>query len=102
FVLMYMATMLNTLYNSKKEYQREYSFVVSRVEITPTQTLVLYDMKDTEFALWNYSVMADTKVSETDSVYKGPCSRFLFVFKKNKKGEYNQYLKIDPSGLFPY
>jgi hypothetical protein len=102
FALMYIVPILTSLYNSKKEYQGEYSFVVSRLEITQTRTLMLYDMKKKKIGLWNYVIMADAGVSEADSVYKAPCSRFLFVFKKNNKGEYKQYLKIDPTGLFPY
>ena len=75
--------MAHWVYNSKKEYQREYSFVVSRVEITPTKTVRLYDMNQRKTVFWSYTIMADAGVSEADSVYKAPCSRFLFVFKKN-------------------
>lgn len=102
YALVLIVPILITLYNSKKEYRGEYSFVVSRVEITPTQTLELYDMKNRKIVFWSYAIMADAGVSNVDSVYKAPCSRFLFVFKKNKRGEYKQHLKIVPSGLFPY
>jgi hypothetical protein len=102
FALVLIVPMLITFYNSKKEYQGEYSFVVSRVEISATKTLELYDMKRRKISFWNYAIMSDARVSEADSVYKAPFSRFLFVFKKNNKGEYKQYLTIAPSGLFPY
>lgn len=102
FALVLIVPMLITLYNSKKEYQGEYSFVVSRVEITPTKTVELYDMKQRKIGFWSYTIMADARVNEADSVYKAPCSKFLFVFKKNNRGEYKQYLTIAPTGLFPY
>ncbi|MBB2147234.1 hypothetical protein GM921_17165 [Pedobacter sp. LMG 31464] len=94
--------MINTFIHCKKEFISGYDFVIKNISITPTKKLKLYDIDGKKVSFWNYSIMADEGVSIGDSVYKAPCAKFLYIYKKNGKGEYKEYQKLAPSGLFPY
>ncbi|MFN0290113.1 hypothetical protein [Pedobacter helvus] len=92
----------NTFIHCRKEFVSGYDFEISKIGVTPTKKLRLYDMEGKEVSLWNYSVMANENVSVGDSVHKAPCSEFLYIYKRNDKGGYQEYKRKAPSGLFPY
>ncbi|TKC06370.1 hypothetical protein FA047_13755 [Pedobacter frigoris] len=95
-------TIANTFVNSRKEFIEGYYFVINKIRVTPTKRLILYNKEGKEFLFWNYSIMLEERLSVGDSVFKAPCSEFLYLYKKNNKGEYGKFQKISPSGLFSY
>jgi len=98
-VLVLVFTILNTFIHSRKEFISGYDFEISKIGITPTKNLKFYDMEGKEVSFWNYSVTANENISVGDSIHKAPCSEFLYIYKRNNKGDYQ---KKSPSGLFPF
>ena len=101
-VLMLVFPLVNTFIRSRNEYHKKYDFIISKVSITPTRQLEFYDTTGEKVSLWNYTVMDYEGVSKGDSIFKDKCSFFLYVYKKNNRGEFKEYLRIRPTGLFPH
>lgn len=101
-IIVLLVPLINTFIQSKKEYEGEYDFRVSKIVVTPTKQLEFYTMEDKKIALWNYTIMEDEGVEVGDSIRKAKCSFYLYVLKKDSSGEYRDYMRMKPSGLFPY
>ena len=92
----------NTFIHCRKEFVSGYDFEISKIEISPTNKLSLYDKEGKMVSFWNYSVRKNDNLSVGDSIHKAPCSEFLTIYKKNDKGVYQEYKRKGPSGPFPY
>ncbi|OUL60733.1 hypothetical protein [Flavobacterium sp. AJR] len=92
---------LNTFFKSREEYRNSYNFVITKIEISPTKTLIFYNNKE-EITLWNYIITDYEKVEIGDLLCKKECSKYLYIYRKNNRGVYNLHLKINPTGLFPF
>lgn len=93
--------LINTFLKSRKEYRTTYNFVITKIEVTPTYSLEFFD-KSEKIVIWNYIISGNQGVEIGDSIYKKKCSKYLYIYKKNNNGKYEIYLKVSPSGLFPY
>lgn len=91
---------LNTFIRSRNEYQKSYNFVITKIDITPTNSLEFFNKKE-KIALWNYIISEDEGVEVGDLLCKKKCSKYLYIYKKNSNGNYIEYLKVAPSALFP-
>jgi len=97
---MVLCSFLNTFVNSRNECRQAYNFVISKIEITPTSTLEFYNNKE-KIVLWNFIIPENEGVEVGDLLYKEKCSKYLYIYKKNDKGEYVVHLKVNSSGIFP-
>lgn len=94
-----MFTYINTFLKSKKEFETKYNFVIDKIEITPTKRMVFF--KDNqEINLWNYTIMDNEDVLVGDLIYKEKCSKYLYIYRKDKQGLYKEHLKYSPRGIF--
>lgn len=91
----------NTYVSSRKEYKTELNFKISKIDITPTNSLELYDMKGEKISLWNFTLISNEGIIIGDSIYKGAFSEKLYVFKRNNDNRYKYYESVSPSGIFP-
>lgn len=93
---------INTFIHCKREFISGYNFKISKICISPTKRMIFYDTKDREISFWNYTVMDYEDVSVGDSICKTPCSEFLYIYRKDDKGEYREHIKVTPSSIFPF
>ncbi|AYN03970.1 hypothetical protein [Flavobacterium sp. 140616W15] len=91
---------LNTFIRSRNEYQKSYNFIITKVEITPTHTLEVFNNNE-KIAFWNYIISENEGVEIGDLIYKKKCSKYLYIYKKNEMGKYEEHLKVNLSSLFP-
>lgn len=49
----------------------------------------------------NYTILENEGVKVGDIVYKEKCSEYLYIYREDHREKYI-YLKVQPSGLFPY
>lgn len=101
FITLVLFVFLNTFIKSRNEYKKTYNFVITKIETTPTRTLDFYNNTE-KIVLWNYIVSEKEGVEVGDLLLKKECSKYLYIYKKNNMGVYKVYLKVIPSGLFPF
>jgi hypothetical protein len=90
---------VNTFIQSRNEYKKKFDFIITKIEITPTSTLIFYN-NDEKIEFWNYTIMKDEGVIVGDKIVKDRCSEKLFIYKKINN-EYVIFLIKKPDGLFP-
>lgn len=78
---------------SKKEDSTYYNFVVTKIELTPTYRMILYD-KSKKILFHNFVIMDDEDVKIGDKIVKEKDSKVLRIFRKNKDGVYEENLVI--------
>ena len=79
---------------------KSYNFIITKVEITPTHTLEVFNNNE-KIAFWNYIISENEGVEIGDLIYKKKCSKYLYIYKKNEMGKYEEHLKVNLSNLFP-
>ncbi len=99
FGLIVIFTLINTFFKSKIENETQYNFVITKIEVTPTNSLVFYD-KNKKISLWNFIVSENEKVNVGDMIYKERRSDYLYVMRKSINGDYKVYRKENYTGLF--
>ncbi|MET3022105.1 hypothetical protein [Flavobacterium hydatis] len=92
---------LNTFFKSREEYRNNYNFVITKIEKSPTKTLIFYNNKE-KITLWNYIITDYEEVEVGDLLSKKECSKYLYIYRKNDLGVYSLHLKVNPIGLFPF
>ncbi|MWB95191.1 hypothetical protein GON26_12540 [Flavobacterium sp. GA093] len=100
FTIIFLGVIANFYFKSKQEMSKSYNFIITKIDITPTKSLALYDnYKKVRF--WNYDIRAYQDVKVGDAVYKYKNSDFLIILRRNQiTGKYEEHLKILPSGIF--
>ena len=99
FGILIFGILINTFIHSRNEILNNYYFVITKIEVSPTNTLVFYN-KEKEVQLWNYTIMDDENVLVGDIIFKDKCSKYLHVLRKDKKSnKYKEFLKVQPSGI---
>jgi hypothetical protein len=89
-------------FKSREESIMSYNFVVSKIDVSPTKSMILYN-NEKEIDLWNYDLRDYDGVETGDSIAKKKCAKYLYVYKKDKyTNKYKLFLKVEPTGLFPY
>ena len=91
----------NNIFQCIRENNESYNFTISKVEVTPTRSLVLYN-NDKKIELWNFIISENEKVKIGDLIYKEKCSPLLLIKRKNSIGEYEVYSKVNFSGIIPF
>jgi hypothetical protein len=95
FILFILFVLINNSIQSKKGETKEVNFIITKIEVTPTKSLILYD-GDKEVELWNYDIRDYEDVKIGDLVHKDKTSEDLFILRKNEltdKFEKNIILK---------
>jgi hypothetical protein len=99
FIAVLIFILINTFIHSFNENNKEYNFVITKTETTPTSTLIFYD-KEKEILFWNFIVSENSGVKKGDLIYKPIHSSFLYVKRKDKNGSYKTFLKENYTGIF--
>ena len=93
---------INTFIQSRNELLTNYSFIITKIDVTPTSSLNFYN-DEKEIQLWNYTIMDNEGVEKGDYLYKKTKSKYLYIYKKDKiTGKYKIHLKKQPTSLFPH
>lgn len=79
-----------------KENNNEYSFVITRTDVTSKRKLLLYE-NDSLMGFRNYPILQNSGVTPGDSVSKSSKSRVLLIYKKDSNGKYKEYTRINAS-----
>lgn len=100
FAIIFLVVIANFYFKSKQEMSKSYTFIITKIDITPTKSLILYDnYKKVRF--WNYDIRDYEDVKVGDVVCKSKNSEFLIILRRNNMtGKYEEHLKILPSGIF--
>lgn len=101
FGLLLLFVLINTFINSRREARMEFNFKISKIHVTPTSSIELYDRNGVKTAFWNYHLMNNEGVVPGDSVFKEPCAEKLYIYK-NVKGKYQLYKILTPDGMFQF
>ncbi|WP_234111061.1 hypothetical protein [Chryseobacterium sp. R2A-55] len=99
FSLFVFIIVINYYLQSKKELKNEINFIITKIEVSPTKSLILYS-NNREVKLWNYDIRDYEDVKVGDLVRKNKFAKELLVLRKNKKtGKYNVTITLMPSGI---
>lgn len=88
FIFLTINGVIYGIYENKKAY----NFQITKLESTPTSSLIFYDGKK-EVILWNYIITNNQGVQAGDYLIKDKCSEFLFIKRKNKRGEFIEVIR---------
>jgi len=99
-IVLISSVFINTYYQSKKEYRAKYAFKISKINITPTKSLEVYD-KNKLISFWNFSLRETDKIKVGDYLIKDSCSQFLYIYRKNAKNNDSLFLKLEKNSVFP-
>jgi len=97
FIVIFVS--INTFIKSRIENNAKYNFVITKIEVTPTSTLIFYD-KNKQISFWNFIVSKNEKINIGDLIYKEKCSPFLYIMRKDKNNKYKVYKRENYTGLF--
>ncbi|WP_291102483.1 MULTISPECIES: hypothetical protein [unclassified Flavobacterium] len=101
FVLVVLYSFGNLFFKSREESVISYNFVISKINVSPTKSLILYK-NENEVDIWNYDIRENEGVEAGDSIAKKKCAKYLYVYKKDKHtNKYKLFLKVEPTGIFP-
>ncbi|KUJ63550.1 hypothetical protein AR687_02360 [Flavobacteriaceae bacterium CRH] len=95
-----LCILLNNFIQSYIECKANYNFVITKIEVSPTNKLILYNNKK-KIRFWNYIISDRQGVKAGDLLHKKSYSKYMYVYKKNMMGKYSKILKVNPTGLFP-
>lgn len=97
-VLVYIIS--NTFIKSRDEHKKSYNFIIKKVEVTSTNSLIFFDGSK-KVLLWNFVVMKYDEIKVGDLLVKESCSDKLKIYRKQSSGKYKLHLKVASSGMFP-
>ncbi len=92
FLIIVLFSIINSLYQEKTEYKKTFNFIITKIEVTPTKSLVFYD-KEKKIYLWNYSIRDYQDIRIGDLLYKKANSNYIYFYRKDPNGKYYLYLK---------
>jgi hypothetical protein len=92
FLIIVLFSIINPIIQKKIEYKKYYKFIITKIELTTTNSLVFYDEKK-EIYLWNYNLREDQGIKVGDLLYKKANSNYIYFYRKDKNGKYYLYLK---------
>jgi hypothetical protein len=78
---------------SKQEDDLYYNFIVTKIELTPTKSMIFYN-KGEEILFHNFLIGENEDVKIGDKIVKEKDSKVLRIFRKNKDGVYEEHLVI--------
>lgn len=91
---------MNTYYHSKNEYRDTYAFKISKINVTLTRSLEVYD-ENKMISFWNFSLRETDNIKVGDYLIKDSCSQFLYIYRKNKKNNDSLFLTLEKNSSFP-
>lgn len=83
-------------------YKAEYNVTIAKIEVNAKGSASFYDRKGDKHTLGIYSIYlkaSDVKVG--DSIHKGPCEPFLYVYRKDGNGNLQIVHKQIPKSILP-
>ncbi len=83
----------NSYLQSRKELSSNYNFIITKIELTPTNLMIFYD-KDEETLFHNFKINYDEDIKIGDKIIKEKDSEILRIFRKNKDGVYEKHLEF--------
>ena len=98
-LLLFVGIFARNFINSRKEYNQTLSFIVSKVEVSDSGSVKLYDNKK-RILIYNYRLSEYTNLKVGDSIYKGNLQQYLLIYRKEVDGKYKLIAKEKPTGVF--
>lgn len=99
FIVAYVIA--NSFYLSYQNYNHQYNFLITKIGTNEKQNLIFFDRNKTvmfsEFSIPN---TADIKVG--DSVSKPKCSKFLYLYRKDKDNHYKKQNQFHAVSQFDF
>lgn len=96
FIFFILLVLINNFIQSKKGEIKQVNFLITKIEVTPTKSLILYD-GDKEVELWNYDIRDYEDVKVGDLVCKDKKSEDLFILRKDKlTGKFKKNITLKP------
>ena len=99
-IILISSVFINTYYQSKSEYVNKYAFKISKINITPTKSLEVYE-KNKKISFWNFSLRENNNIKVGDYLIKDSCSKFLYIYRKNEHNNDSLYLTLEKNSIFP-
>jgi hypothetical protein len=104
FLCFFGIQLIIVYYNSKKDYEKSYDFIIAKISITQKKRMIFYS-DETKFPKSNFTssvftIMETEDVKIGDKVFKEAGARKLFILRKNKNGVYEVHKIYYPTGLF--
>lgn len=100
-ILVIVAIVANTYIQSRSEFLVIYNFKVSKIEISPTRSLTVYN-NDKKIDFWSFSIREGDDIKIGDRFFKDSCSQYLYIFRRDDNGIEKLYIKVKENGVFPY
>jgi len=84
---------INSYIQSRKEFGTSYDFIITKIELTPTKSMIFYN-KNEQILFHNFLIGENEDVKIGDKVVKEKDSKVLRVFRKNKDGVFEKHLEF--------
>lgn len=83
-IVLISSVFINTYYQSKKEYSVKYAFKISKINITPTKSLGVYD-ENKLISFWNFSLRETDNIKVGDYLFKIVVRDFYIFIERMRK-----------------
>ncbi|TGD56799.1 hypothetical protein [Flavobacterium humi] len=80
-------TLLNSIYHGIEENKSSYNFKITKIETTPTRSLIFYNGKK-EVVLWNFTISKGHGIAIGDYLIKDRCAEILYIKRKKPDGKF--------------
>lgn len=92
---------LNSYFQTKKECESSYNFVITKIKETPTKQWTFFN-EDKEVELWGFIVSSKEDIKAGDILYKPVCSAYIQILRKDRNGRDIVISEANYTGMFPY
>jgi len=93
FLCFLLVTIVISYIDSEKEFGKDYNFIITKIELTPTKLMIFYN-KDEEVFFNNFRIIYYEDVKIGDKIVKEKGSKILKIFRKNKNGVFKKHLEF--------
>ena len=93
FICFFGITIIYSYIQSRKEFRKDYNFIITKIEVTPTKLMIFYN-KDEEIFFNNFKIIYYEDVKIGDKIVKEKDSNVLRVYRKNKDGIFEKHLEF--------
>lgn len=94
FIAFVVFTLINMIIQSNIEDDKTYNFVITKIEVTPTRSLQVYDGNE-KIDFWNFTIPKSARVEIGDLICKQKNSYFLIVKRKDNQGNYKEFTRFN-------
>lgn len=85
---------------SKNSYQSSYYLVIDSIDVGSKKEVIFYS-KGKKINLSPYYLSTIDGIKVGDSISKNSCAEYVYFYRKDTLGNYYEFNKYKPIGLFP-